>query len=1290
MPDLRTERTAAGGGFVLMLRFVVTSALNYGFGVALVWLLPRSEFGAVSVLQNVLLLSGMVLVAGMPWVLARKIAQADAEAADATTGDAWHGTFRSAVAVNLGVAAVLMSVLLVLQATPLHVLPDASFAVVGAVALTIVLLSTNAVLGGGLHGSRRFDALGAMQTSEIATKVVVGLTFVVVFDLGTGAVALGFLAGAVVATGCSWWGLRDRIPGWGPFADRATARLALPTGAGTGSVALLVTLDVLVLSALGRGYGIGITAVAVYQVAAILARIPYYLGNALGDAVFPYIASGRTRQEGHAWFAAAFRWVMLGLVPIQLVLLIIPAAPLRVLFPGGYAEAAGLIQIMTVGTFALLTADLLVKAMYARGLATTVARRTPVAVVVQFIGLLVLVPRWGTTGAAVAFALGCATAVVLLGTAYLRYQWPGRVRTRTVRAYAVATGVLVTTLVVARWLPAPADLVAIVAGCLGYVVLAIVLGLVRPAEIGRVRVVLGRATLPVRRASGRLAGRGGRRLLILGCLSVPVAAMLWNIWASPDSQYDEVVYTRAAQRVAQGWQLTWTEQPMFVHPPLSFLTQASWLELLGKGSAPLADAITAARVLAGLASVAAILVLAALVHRLTPQAAPRRRNVLVFAVVLLAATDTILLRYGRLAIIEPFALLGSLATLYLSLVLWRRSAAWYVGVVGLVTGLTLLTKEVSLFLLVTPAVFALLGHDWRGLRRTVGALLTGIALWLLFPLWAMQLGLAPAFFDVKFATLQRLLGFIQITGWNRSDASFLSAVAGQAGQYASSYLLLAGGALALVWLLLHRVSESARWLLAWLLASYAFGGYAVLLGTLNEQFFVYVMPAALAGTVLVADAVVAQRTAARTTSRASVAGAPAAAPHSPRRRGARLLAAAVILPMLALFGFAASSWARFYLPANDAILRATAFIRENLPACSAVNATGDPDKFGYLLPGYPVTTYGTGAGASSNGVHLFFLSDKDAALGYGNSNPRLNSWVRANGTRLATFPSATYQGLELWRTPPDRYDPLTDVTPVPGGSFVVTEGSRCGGYRVVNGATGGFASGWTNVGGKALSGAPLTASWTSGGRTYQMFDGVVLVADGDRRTAALPIVEELAAAAPGAYRAAQLPPPGQRSAARPPSDFKVLSLLTDPAIAATYLGTGSAGSARSATPADVDRARALFGDPLGSPVRMPDGHIRQPFAGTVLEHAPGSSRVRAAPVGRLARSAGLLTPTARSGVPEPPPPLAPDIGPREPATVVPFVRSLGAALAAYVAVLATVLAVRPRRRRPAETAEAAA
>jgi hypothetical protein len=244
---------------------------------------------------------------------------------------------------------------------------------------------------------------------------------------------------------------------------------------------------------------------------------------------------------------------------------------------------------------------------------------------------------------------------------------------------------------------------------------------------------------------------------------------------------------------------------------------------------------------------------------------------------------------------------------------------------------------------------------------------------------------------------------------------------------------------------------------------------------------------------------------------------------------------------------------------------------------------------------------------------------------------------------------------------------------------------------VVNGATGDFASGWTNLGGKAVAGAPLTASWSGGGRSYQMFEGAVLVAGGDRSMATLPIVEALAVAAPEAYRAAQLPPPTLTSAGRrAPSDRKVLSLLTDPAIKAAYLGAGPPSAARRATRETLDRAAAVFGEPLGPAVRMPDGQMRQAFGGTVLERAPDSTTVRMAPVGRLAHDAGLLSPTAEAGATVTAPALPSDVGPREASTVMPFVRSLGAAIAVFIVVVAAVLLIGRRRRRTADRVKVAA
>jgi hypothetical protein len=689
-----------------------------------------------------------------------------------------------------------------------------------------------------------------------------------------------------------------------------------------------------------------------------------------------------------------------------------------------------------------------------------------------------------------------------------------------------------------------------------------------------------------------------------------------------------------------------------------------------------------------MASVAAVLMLGALAWRLTPNAGRRRRTVLVLAIVALAATDPIMLRYGRLAIIEPFAVLGCLTALYLAIALWKGPATRYIPVVGLATGLTLLTKEVTLFLLLTPAVYALLAHDWRRLARAAGGLLAGLGLWLLFPLWAVQLGLMSSFLDVKLVSFRRLVGLVQISGWNRPDVSFLSGVGQQAGQYGSSYVVLAAGAMALLWLLLHRVPEPARWLLAWLATSYAFGAYTVLLGTLNEQFFVLVVPAALVGTVLVADAVVAHRIGVRTTRAMRTRKTPSASGRVARRvsaRTARRFAAVTMLATAAVLAYAAISWARFYVPHNDGLFRSAAFIRAHMPPCTAVNGSGDPEKFAYLLPEYTVTNYATGPGAMSHGIHLFFLSDKDAALRYGNATPELATWVRTHGTRLAAFPSTTYRGVELWRVPGERHDPLTDVEPVTGGSFVTTEGSRCGGFTVLDGVSGNFATGWAALGGKAVAGPPLSASWTAGERSYQVFDGAVLVAGGDRATSTFPIVGALAVAVPDAYRKAHLPPVTQSPTTRPSPDGAVLAALTDPAIAAAYLGSPAPG-----TSAGLRRARALLGDPLGPPTRMPDGYVRQPFAGAVLEHSADSAEVRMAPLGRMALDAHLLLPTTRAATPAVPPRLTVGSSPPQPTTVKPFVRSLGVAVAVYAAFAVLSMFARRRRREPAGVFEMAA
>jgi hypothetical protein len=297
------------------------------------------------------------------------------------------------------------------------------------------------------------------------------------------------------------------------------------------------------------------------------------------------------------------------------------------------------------------------------------------------------------------------------------------------------------------------------------------------------------------------------------------------------------------------------------------------------------------------------------------------------------------------------------------------------------------------------------------------------------------------------------------------------------------------------------------------------------------------------------------------------------------------------------------------------------------------------------------------------------ISDKDVASGYGDATTELTTWVRKNATLVGSYNTFTYDGLQLWRSPVDPYAPLADTEPMPGGSFIITDANRCGGFPVVDGPTGGFDSGVAALGGKQVVGAPVSGSWTTTpGVRLQVFTGAVLTAAAGRTATALPVVPQLARVADAAYRAAGLPPVTADPGAGQSGD-----LLTDKAIADAYLRGG-------------DRAQAgvRLGDPIGPPTTMPDGYVRQAFAGGVLEHPTGSDAVRLAAIAPLVLKAGLVTPDTAAASPLAAPPLPADVEPGQPTTVRPFVAALLAGLALYVAlpVLATEFARLLRRPRP--------
>jgi hypothetical protein len=230
------------------------------------------------------------------------------------------------------------------------------------------------------------------------------------------------------------------------------------------------------------------------------------------------------------------------------------------------------------------------------------------------------------------------------------------------------------------------------------------------------------------RKAPRLASIRREWPLATFCCCVAGIALLCNLFGSPDILYDEAAYTWAAQQVAQGWHLTLDNQAFFVHPPLMFLLQAGWLRLTGQGSAALPSAIRTARLLAGFAGVVDVLLVASLACRLAAHAEPRRRRLLTGAVALVTALDPVLVRYDRQDVIEPFALCASLLVLHAAWALRSRGAVAYVAVTSLLTGLALLTNQITIFVIVVPLVFALLQRDRLLIRWSAAALGIGAGL----------------------------------------------------------------------------------------------------------------------------------------------------------------------------------------------------------------------------------------------------------------------------------------------------------------------------------------------------------------------------------------------------------------------------------------------------------------------------------------------------------------------------------------------------------------------------------
>ncbi len=777
------------------------------------------------------------------------------------------------------------------------------------------------------------------------------------------------------------------------------------------------------------------------------------------------------------------------------------------------------------------------------------------------------------------------------------------------------------------------------------------------------------------RAAGVAAprvGAGGVGLLALVVLVVAVVGLVaagWRGGGGPDSRAGEVAVVRAAGGSEGG--LVVQDPRVGPIEPLYALGVGVVLRGAEAGTS-LEGAIRDARVpsrylLAGVVGLTVLLFL--LLMRVGPgtgaaagpgPAPPQRQGRdrlwrLGGAALagLLVALDPVLVRSGRAATGTILAVVLALVTLALAWGVPARPTLRWLPLVAAGGGLALLVSPLALPVLAVPVVAELLEGRYQEAWRDMAALGLAVGLWLVLPVWVagQELGAGQA-------------------AWLLGRPPGRGSVVASLADDRLTWLLVAAGLAAAILAWRHRSGARpdadpdppgdhpgpAR-ALAWTLTTAAGAVGAVALGYPASQALPFAVPAAAVSLALAGGWAAAAVRWDRGT-----AGVPP-----------RWIGAGVAVALAGLLVAQGVDWgARYGGQADDGLGRLVATVGDQVPDCSAVNASGPDDRARLLAAGVTVTEFADGPAAHAAGVRYFVLTGGSA--GGGPMTPSLAAWVRQHGTRMAAHPSRSLSGVELWRVDAAPLDPVADSLPVPDGLFSNVNGSACGGYRVVDSQAGTFHTAYRAAGGKMVLGRPLGSVWTSDGPALQAFDTMVLgsvpTASGPPAVRPIELPPLLAQLDIEAVADANIPLPSVRP---PVTNRQLRTLLSDELIARAYLGTDPA----SASAEDFRRARDRFGRPLGVPQMMPDGAMRQPFERAVLELPANGGPARPAALGRLAVRLGLVPKQAMRLEPVPGLPAPPAQTRLDPA---PLLRLIGVGLV-LLALAAGAGAVVARRSR---------
>ncbi|MFI8962792.1 ArnT family glycosyltransferase [Streptomyces sp. NPDC053493] len=498
------------------------------------------------------------------------------------------------------------------------------------------------------------------------------------------------------------------------------------------------------------------------------------------------------------------------------------------------------------------------------------------------------------------------------------------------------------------------------------------------------------------RPAERRRGRPVPTVVYALCVAaLTVALRLVDVGRASDLFVDESIYQELGRSAVRGGFPATPEGLFFLHPPGFFYLEAGWMKLFGEHPDVIAQ-VHSLRVLNALLAGVSAALLVALVARVRSRPAGLVAG-------LLFALDQFCVRQNNRVLLETgtmmWVLAGFLVLVPLCLAEPSRRPRARALAGGLLLGVAVLTKDHSTLITVLPLLLAF-ALGWGPPRR-----LSALAATAAVVPYAVYVGLVaafghwPDFWEQKTHGLDRLLGFVQETGFNAPGTPSLTGrLLDELPGYGVTYLLLALTPVALV-LLLRRREPVYRLLLLFHACAILTLGYALGVGTLEEQaLYLLFVPnlVALAVTVPV-----------------------------PRRRP--VLRGVALAGIVAVLATPAVVYARERGTPDDGFVRLQAYLRQHVPPGSGIVTVDGQRTRGVTYwtfeDRYRLGNWVSPGERAAHDARYLIVPWKVVEQGYGRSPlPEVHKLTR-DARLLFAFDGHTYGRLALYELPPPPHPP---------------------------------------------------------------------------------------------------------------------------------------------------------------------------------------------------------------------------------------------------------------------------